>query len=88
MAIREIKLTEQNSQRLDELSRQSGKSPEELINEAFARLLADNDAEEQRKFEEWREAARRVAGIWKDRDDLPDFAELRKSWDRNPWSRA
>jgi hypothetical protein len=24
----------------------------------------------------------RTAGLWKDRDDLPDFDALRKSWDR------
>jgi hypothetical protein len=24
----------------------------------------------------------RVAGIWKNRDDLPDFEKLRKEWDR------
>ena len=24
----------------------------------------------------------RIAGLWKDRDDLPDFAALRKEWDR------
>ncbi len=87
MSLLEIKLSEQNSQRADELARQTGKTPDQLVNEAFERFAAENEAEERQKLEEWREAARRVAGIWKDRTDLPDFDELRKSWDRNLWSK-
>lgn len=29
-----------------------------------------------------KEVLERVAGIWEDRDDLTDFEELRKEWDR------
>lgn len=35
---------------------------------------------------DWREALENVKGMWKDRDDLPDFDELRRSWDRNIWN--
>jgi prevent-host-death family protein len=36
---------------------------------------------------DWKAAMMQAAGMWKDRADLPDFDELRKSWDRDPWSR-
>ena len=29
-----------------------------------------------------RAVPRRAAGIWKDRDDLPDFTAVRAEWDR------
>jgi hypothetical protein len=41
--------------------------------------------EDEKDDGDWRKAWRRIAGMWKDRDDLPDFDELRKTWDRNPW---
>lgn len=88
MSAVQVKLNEQNSQRADELARQTGKTAEELVNDAFERfaeVAAQDDEEERRKFLAWREAAMKVAGIWKDRTDLPDFEELRKSWDRNVW---
>lgn len=34
---------------------------------------------------DWRESLRKAKGIWKDRDDLPDFDELRKEWSRDVW---
>ena len=80
--VRQITLSESNTDKADELSRQTGRTPEQLVNEAFERFAIDSNADEQRKFLAWQNAARRVAGIWKDRDDLPDFAELRKAWDR------
>lgn len=37
---------------------------------------------------DWREAMANVRGIWKDRDDLPEFFdELRNEWNRDLWSR-
>jgi len=35
---------------------------------------------------DWREALENAAGMWKDRDDLPDFDELRKGWNRDVWN--
>lgn len=35
-----------------------------------------------KKAANWREALRNLEGIWEARDDLPDFRELRKEWDR------
>lgn len=35
--------------------------------------------------ENWRESLEKARGIWKDRDDLPDFDELRREWSRDVW---
>ena len=81
-----VKLTDKSERKLEELSRLTGRTPSELVNEAVERLPVD-DADEQRRFEEWRQAMLRVKGIWADRDDLPDFEEIRRSLDRDLWSR-
>ncbi len=74
----EIELTEQQDLDLQTLASQLGKNPMELIRQAINNLLA-----------EWHQETRlkkmRVArGLWKDRDDLPNFEELRRSWQRSP----
>lgn len=48
----------------------------------------DSGQKERKKTTDWREALKRVEGMWKDRDDLPDFQELRREWDRSDrWNR-
>jgi hypothetical protein len=89
MSMIEVKLTEQNSQRADDLARQTGKTPETLVNEAFERFAEtapQADQDEHQKFLAWREALFRIEGMWADRDDLPDFDEVRRSMDRNLWA--
>jgi len=72
----QIYLTEAERSALKRLSARSGKKQSELIREAVDGLLG--------QFESARRQAvlKRAAGLWKDRDDLPDFAALRRSWDR------
>ncbi len=72
----QIYLTEKEQEELESLSEKKGTSKSALIREAVDQYLAKH-SEEQRK-----EAFERAAGMWKDRDDLPDFEELRKEWDR------
>ena len=86
MSMLQVRLNEQNSRKLAELSRQTGDSPDVLANRAVEQFNTDSEAGEQRKFQEWREALLRLEGIWADRTDLPDFDELRRSWDRNVWN--
>jgi predicted transcriptional regulator len=86
MATVQVKLTQKNSRRADELAQLTGKSVERLVNEAVERFMREVDEDEQHKFKQWREAMVAVAGIWKDRDDLPDFDEMRRSADREPWA--
>ena len=73
----QIYLTEAEKKALNDLSATSGKKQSEIIREAIDELLA-------RSSRARREAVLdRAAGIWKDRNDLPDYEELRKSWDRD-----
>jgi Arc/MetJ-type ribon-helix-helix transcriptional regulator len=73
----QVYLTEQERNGLLALAETSGKKQSELIREALDRFLA--------QFEETRiqMALRNAAGMWKDRDDLPDFEATRRSLDRS-----
>ena len=85
--VRQINLTESNGKKLDELSRQTGDSPDELANKAVERFAVVSGDDEHRKFNEWREALLRLKGMWADRDDLPDFDSIRRSMDRDLWEK-
>jgi hypothetical protein len=72
----QIYLTEQERAALVALSQASGRPQSEIIREAVDRLIA--------QFSQSRREAvlDRAAGLWKDRDDLPDFLAIRQGWDR------
>jgi hypothetical protein len=72
----QIYLTEKERSALNSIAAQSGKKQSELIREAVDNLIASYSQIRRRKILD------RVAGIWKNRDDLPDFEKLRKEWDR------
>jgi hypothetical protein len=76
----QIYLTEQERDALRALAAESGKKQSELIREAIDSLIG-NLGTKQRKA-----VMRRVAGMWKDRKDLPDFRSIRSEWDRNSLS--
>lgn len=82
-----VNLTEDTERQLDELSRRTGESRDELIKSAIAHLAVELADEENDDFQHWRQAMRRVEGMWADRDDLPDFEEIRRSMDRDVWER-
>jgi hypothetical protein len=73
----QIYLTEEEKFSLSTISHQLGKRQSELIREAVDELIT--------RYSESRhqEILEKAAGIWKDRDDLPDFARIRKEWDRS-----
>ncbi len=72
----QVYLTERQRAELAAISEISGKKQSELIREAVDRLIEE-------KSRGRREAVlREAAGIWKDRNDLPDFRALRDEWDR------
>ena len=54
----------------------SGRKQSELIRDALDRFLQEEG--QSRRMASLREAA----GLWKDRDDLPDFQDVRNGWDR------
>ena len=72
-----IYLTERQRDELAAIAKRAGKKQSELIREAIDRLIDQTGCVR-------REAVlREVAGIWKDRTDLPDFKAMRAEWDRN-----
>jgi len=72
----QIYLTKRQRDELAAIAKAVGKKQSELIREAVDRLI--NQAGRGR-----REAVlREVAGIWKERTDLPDFEAMRAEWDR------
>ncbi len=85
MSVLQISLNEKNSERTDTVARRIGKSADDLVNEAVERHLAEIDAESPGV--DWKAALMQAAGMWKDRDDLPDFDAMRRSMARNVGSR-
>jgi len=72
----QVYLTERQRTELAVISKIAGKKQSELIREAIDRLIAQ--ASPNRRDIVLRE----VAGIWKERTDLPDFDAIRKEWNR------
>jgi hypothetical protein len=72
----QIYLTDRQRAKLTIIAKNMGKNQSEIIREAIDRLI-DQAGQNQKKT-----ALKEAAGIWKDRDDLPDFRALRSEWDR------
>ena len=72
----QIYLTEQQRNELATIAKSFGKKQSELIREAIDRLI-EQTGKNHREL-----VLREVAGIWKDRTDLPDFKSIRAGWDR------
>jgi hypothetical protein len=72
----QIYLTNAERKRLAAVARSTGKKQSELIREAVDRFLDLNEGSYRTAVID------DVAGIWRDRVDLPDFAVARRSWDR------
>jgi len=73
----QVYLTESEMSALEALAVQKGKKKSQLIREAIDNLLEKYNSSKRQKILD------RAAGMWKDRDDLPDFTAIRKSMDRN-----
>jgi hypothetical protein len=72
----QIYLTEQERSGLERAAMDTGKKQAELIRQAVDRFLEEFSSE-------WRTSVlKEAAGLWRDRDDLPNFATGRQSWDR------
>jgi hypothetical protein len=72
----QIYLTEQERTGLAALSKATGMKLSELIREAVNRLIAQSSRSRRDTV------LNAAAGLWKHRDDLPDFATTRAEWDR------
>jgi metal-responsive CopG/Arc/MetJ family transcriptional regulator len=72
----QIYLTQDQRQALELIATRRGQSKSEVIREAITLYIADTEATDRR------ELMRQAAGIWADRDDLPEFfEELRRELD-------
>ncbi len=76
MSIIELTLDDEQTAAIREMSQATGKSPEKLLHEGLE-LRA-----ERARLDRRRERFAHAFGIWRDRDDLPDFAALRRELDR------
>jgi len=72
----QIYLTEAQQQALRGLARRAHKKQSELIRHAIDRFLAAAPQEDRLS------RLRQGRGLWQTRDDLPDFAALRKELNR------
>ncbi len=73
----QIYLTKRQRDELTAIARAAGRNKSELIREAVDRLI-DQAGGGRRES-----VLREVAGMWKDRPDLPDFDAVRAGWDRD-----
>lgn len=72
----QIYLTDKQRAELARIAKNMRKNQSEIIREAIDRLI-DQTGQNQKKA-----ALRETAGIWKNRNDLPDFRAIRSEWDR------
>ena len=73
----QIYLTKSQRDKLRAISKTSRKKQSELIREAVDRLIDESRCSRRESV------LHKAAGIWKDREDLPDFRAMRADWDRN-----
>ncbi len=72
----QIYLTDAQREKLTVIAKKMELNQSELIRRAIDRLI-DQTSNVQRKS-----ILMEAAGIWKNRDDLPDFRAIRSEWDR------
>ena len=77
MAIAGLNLTEQEQTALETIAQRTGKTQEEVVQEAVKQLIAQFHDEDRLSL------FRQARGMWKDRTDLPSLADLRREWDRH-----
>lgn len=72
----QIYLTEEEKKAIEKLSDERGTTQSNIIREAIEHYLEEVTLEEKR--------ARLIAaaGMWKDKEDIPDVREMREGWGR------
>jgi len=73
----QIYLTDHQREELAAIAKTIGKKQSELMKKAVVRLI------DEKGYTRRKAILHEAAGIWKDRDDLPDFRATRSEWDRN-----
>jgi hypothetical protein len=75
MAEIEVKLTDNEERALRKIAARTGKTEGELIRDAVHKLISQDTPSR-------RSGMLQARGLWRDRDDLPDFEKIRREWDR------
>ena len=73
----QIYLTKDEKEGLGILAKSTGKKQAELIREAVDQLIESASSSHRNTV------LNQAVGLWKDREDLPDYTTERSSWDRN-----
>lgn len=72
----QIYLNEDEDSKIQRIAKDENRSKSDIIREAIdSYLIAKNKTIRKKQFKD-------AFGLWKDRDDLPDFDLLRKEFDR------
>ncbi|MBI3986673.1 MAG: CopG family transcriptional regulator [Lentisphaerae bacterium] len=72
----QIYLTEEEKDGLEAVAKSTDKKQSEIIREAVDRFLDLTKGNRRKAILD------EAAGMWKNREDLPDFKAARRSWDR------
>lgn len=72
----QIYITEEEKEALEKLSEERNTTKSNIIREAIDQYVADSTLEGKKK------KLKAAAGMWKDRDDIPDVRDLREGWGR------
>lgn len=75
----QVYLTQNEREKLSSISRASGKTQSALIREAIDQYLGNHLISKKRK----KSVLQEIAGLWEDREDLPDFNKMRNEFDRS-----
>ncbi len=76
MTTAQVTLSESQRTAIQALSQSHGKTQEEILHQAIEQFLTQHQGENRLA------ALRQARGIWKDKQDLPDFTGLRNEWNR------
>lgn len=71
----QIYLTEEEKKAIEKLSDERGTTQSNIIREAIDEYVAKEKAKPKKK------SIMDFAGIWKDKEDIPDIDEIRDEWE-------
>lgn len=77
MIRKQVYITEEQNELLSRRAEETGRSQSELIREAINLIAPEHERERRTAI------LRDTAGLWENRDDLPDWDELRREGDRS-----
>lgn len=71
-----VTLTDTESRIIQDITKSTGKTLDDVLHEAIEQFIARFTSQDRSTV------LQQARGMWKDRDDLPDFEAMRREWDR------